>query len=160
MGWYDALFTFGENVDRPGCSMPTAAARWRPTRQPIVLDQWPVEPGNAEAPFTTVMNFTAYGERIHAGRVYGQKDRSFEPFVDLPRQLGESMEIALNAAPDVCRRLERGGWRLVNPLAVTRPPEAYRRYLVGSRAEFAEEFFDARTVLGALLDVSLAECAR
>ena len=234
--WYDALFTFGENVHRPECSMPIGDARWRPTRQPIVLDQWPAAPGDAHAPFTTVMNFNAYGERTHAGRVYGQKDRSFAPFVTLPRQVGEPMEIALNAAPDVCRRLELGGWRLADPLVVTQTPEAYRRYLVGSRAEFsvakeayvvtrsgwfsersaaylacgrpvivqdtgfgtvlpvgrgvlafatpaeaadaiarlrddyvahcraaravAEEFFDARTLLGALLEASLAECVR
>src|SRR5262245_56086831 len=39
---YDALFTYGENVNNPNCDMPTAGAHWHRTRQPVVLDLWPV----------------------------------------------------------------------------------------------------------------------
>src|SRR5262249_36631664 len=48
---YHVLFTYGENVNRPCCSMPTAGVRWLPTRQPVVLDLWPVTPGDPSAPF-------------------------------------------------------------------------------------------------------------
>ncbi len=41
---YQALFTYGENVHRTGCEMPTSGARWLPTRQPVVLDLWLAEP--------------------------------------------------------------------------------------------------------------------
>ena len=133
---YQALFTYGENVHRPGCSMPTGGVRWLPTRQPVVLDLWPVETGFTSAPFTTVMNWSAYGDREHAGRVYGQKDREFEQFFCLPQETGESMEIAVNAPPAVRARLLAGGWRLADPRAVTRDPWSYQRYLRSSRAEF------------------------
>jgi hypothetical protein len=134
---YHALFTYGENVHRPGCDMPTGGARWLPTRQPVVLDLWPVEPGDPAGPFTTVMNWSAYGNRTHEGRVYGQKDREFVSFFSLPRESGEPMELALNAPAAVRQRLVEGGWRLADPRDVTRDPFTYQRYLGSSRAEFS-----------------------
>jgi hypothetical protein len=35
-------FTIGENIGRPGCEIPLAGVPWRPIRQPVVLDEWPV----------------------------------------------------------------------------------------------------------------------
>jgi hypothetical protein len=134
---YHALFTYGENVHRPGCDMPTGGARWLPTRQPVVLDLWPVEPGDPSAPFTTVMNWSPLGDRWYQGRLYGQKDRSFEPFCSLPRHTGERMELAIDVPPTIRARLIGGGWRLVSPLEATRDPWIYQRYLRSSRAEFS-----------------------
>jgi hypothetical protein len=134
---YQALFTFGENVHRPGCSMPTGGGRWLPTRQPVVTDLWAVRQGDATAPFTTVMNWSAYGDHRAEGRVYGQKDREFGPFFSLPSEVAEPMEIAVGAPPaEVARRLATGGWRLSDPLEVTRTPSIYQSYLAASRAEF------------------------
>jgi hypothetical protein len=134
---YHALFTYGENVHRAGCSMPTGDARWLPTRQPVVLDLWPAGPAAAEAPFTTVMNWTAGGAREHEGRVYGQKDQEFVPYFELPESVDEPMEIAVSGAPGaVRRRLASAGWRVREAAAVTRDPWTYQRYLSDSRAEF------------------------
>src|SRR5262249_28522515 len=88
------------------------------------------------APFTSVINWKAYGGRKRGGHYYGQKDREFEPFFPLPREVRQPMELAANAPPAVRRRLEEGGWRLVDPRAVTRDPWTYQRYLAGSGAEF------------------------
>lgn len=133
---YHVLFTYGENIHRCGCDMPTGGASWLPTRQPVVADLWPVEPGDPGAPFTTVMNWSAYGDRTHEGRIYGQKDREFEPFFLLPRQTGERMEMAVSAPAPVRARLIDGGWRLADPLEVTRTPWSYQDYLKSSSAEF------------------------
>jgi hypothetical protein len=134
---YHALFTFGENVHRPGCDMPTGGARWQPTRQPVVLDLWVAGVGDPSAPLTTVMNWSAFGDREHEGRTYGQKDREFEPFFCLPRDAGERMEVAVGSPPaGLAERLAGGGWRLADPLEVTRTPAAYQRYLRASRGEF------------------------
>jgi len=133
---YHTLFTYGENVHRPGCDMPTGGARWLPTRQPVVLDQWPVGTGDPNAPYTTVINWSAYGDREYEGRVYGQKDREFEPFFSLPRDTGEAMEMAINGPAAVRKRLADGGWRLADPSEVTRDPWTYQQYLRASRAEF------------------------
>jgi hypothetical protein len=133
---YDACFTYGENVHRPGCDMPTAGARWLPTRQPVVLDLWDVVPPDAAAPFTTLMNWSAYGEHQYAGRVYGQKDREFEPYFSLPHDTGEPMEIAVEAPDAVRDRLLVGGWTIGDPLVISRDPATYQAYVRDSRAEF------------------------
>lgn len=134
---YDMLFTYGANVHRVGCEMPTGGARWMPTRQPVALDAWPVTRTDSSAPFTTVMNFKAYRDVEYEGRVYGQKDRQFEPFYSLPRETGETMELALNAPALVRDRLHAGGWRLQDALEITRDPWSYQRYIRDSRAEFS-----------------------
>src|SRR5262249_33790843 len=127
----------GENVHRPGCEMPAGGVQWLPTRQPVVPDLWPVTSGEVNAPLTTVMNWSAYGECEYQGRVYGQKDREFAPFFALPHETGESMEIAINAPAEVRERLALGGWRLADPREVTHTPAVYQDYLQGSRGEFS-----------------------
>jgi hypothetical protein len=102
----------------------------------VVVDLWPVEAGDPSAPFTTVANWSAYGDREYEGKVYGQKDREFEPFMSLPQDTGEAMEIAVNAPDAVRERLADGGWKLADAKEVTRDPWAYQEYLRGSRAEF------------------------
>jgi hypothetical protein len=134
---YHTLFTYGENVQKPGCDMPTGGAKWHPTRQPVVLDLWPVEAGDPTAPFTTVSSWSPIGDHRHNGRVYGMKNREFEPYFTLPHDTGEDMEMALNAPADIRAQLTNGGWRLVDPRDVTVDPWTYQRYLRASRAEFA-----------------------
>src|SRR3954452_12774995 len=68
---YDVLFTYGENVHKPFCTMPTAGHEWLPTRQPIVLDLWPVTDGPPNGAFTSVMNWVSTGEVEHEGRIFG-----------------------------------------------------------------------------------------
>jgi hypothetical protein len=133
---YDALFTYGERVHHPDCEMPTAGHQWQPTRQPVVADLWPVMPGRAQGPWTAVLNWSAFGDRTHNGRTYGQKDREFEPFFSLPRLAEQPMELAVGAPPQVRQRLIEGGWRLTDPVAVTRTPVSYQRYVANSRGEF------------------------
>lgn len=134
---YHRLFTYGENVNQDGCTMPTGVARWFPTRQPVVLDLWLAGPGLSAAPYTTVMNWSAYGEHEYNGRIYGQKDREFEPYFDLPLRTGERLELAINAPQGVRERLLAGGWRVSDPLRVARTPVDYQAYLRLSRGEFS-----------------------
>jgi hypothetical protein len=135
---YQALFTYGENVHQPGCTMPTGGQQWRATRQPIVLGAWPVQPANPNAPFTTVMNWASYPEREAEGRVFGQKDREFPPYFDLPKEAAMPMELAIGAAPPAVReQLAQGGWKLSDPRNATRTPEIFQHYVANSRGEFS-----------------------
>lgn len=134
--WYHTLFTYGENVHRSRCEMPAGGARWVATRQPVVLDLWPVRHGDPAAPCTSIFNWSAYGDRTYEGRVYGQKDREFEPFISFPRQTQQPMALALNAPEEVRHRLLAGGWRLVDPLRVAKTPFTYQEFLRASKAEF------------------------
>lgn len=133
---HHVLFSYGENIGRNGCTVPTGGASWLPTRQPVVMELWPVFPGNAKAPWTSIMNWSAYGDHHHDGRIYGQKDREFEPYFDLPRRSGLPMELAVSAPAQVKRRLVDGGWKIVSPQEAAGDPQAYQAYLRGSRGEW------------------------
>lgn len=134
---YHARFTFGENVHQPGCEMPTAGQSWLATRQPVVLDLWPAENGAEAGAFTTVMNWTAFGESVHEGRTYGQKNRQFEPFFDLPAAAGQRMELAVSVPEAVGARLRAGGWVLRDPLEAAGSAHDYQAFLRQSKAEFS-----------------------
>jgi hypothetical protein len=134
---YDVLFTYGENIGREGCLIATGGLDWVATRQPIVLELWPVAEPDGRAPFTTVMNWDAYGELEHDGIVYGHKSREFVPFFSLPAKVDEPMELAVDLPQDVERRLVAGGWRIVDPGPITSTACAYAEYIRHSRAEFS-----------------------
>ena len=133
---YQVLFTYGENIHQPGCEMPDSGVQWLPTHQPVVLDLWPFETGDPDSTFTSVMNWTNFGAKTYQGKVYGQKDREFEPFFSLPKTVGEPMELAIGVPKDVRRRLIEGGWKLAGPRVVTKDPWTYQQYIRSSRAEF------------------------
>jgi hypothetical protein len=104
--------------------------------QPVVLEAWPVTPGPAGGPFTTVMQWESYPAKEYAGRRYGMKADSFGPYLGLPARAGGAFELAVGS-PSAPRELLRArGWRLRDPQEVTRDPWAYQAYLRGSKAEF------------------------
>ena len=132
---YQKLFTYGENIHKRS-SMPTGNQLWLVTRQPVVLSQWNMDRGEPSAPFTTIMNWTAYPEREFEGRVFGQKSREFPAYYDLPRQTGAPMEIAIAAPPAVSDRLMQGGWTVSDPREATRTPQMFQLFISRSRAQF------------------------
>lgn len=135
---HTAFFTFGENIGRPGCLVADDGITWLPTRQPVVLDLWPVTSGSAQAPFTTVMQWDSYPARELDGMRLGLKSESFGDFLELPQlALREQFEIALGSPHAPRGRLLQNGWRLRDPLEVTRDPGAYRRFIQDSKAEFS-----------------------
>src|SRR5205823_291869 len=95
---HTGFFSFGENCASGDCSTPDDGLHWRPTRQPIVLDAWPVKPGPAHGKFTTVMQWDSYPAIEHNGRRYGMKLDSFAPYMDLPARAGPIFELAVGSA--------------------------------------------------------------
>ncbi|HEY0008595.1 MAG TPA: hypothetical protein VGB55_07720 [Tepidisphaeraceae bacterium] len=134
---YAVRFTYGEKVHQPDSSMPTAGVSWLPTRQPVVLDLWSVEPTPPNAIFSTIMNWTAYGDKEFEGRVYGQKDRQFEPFFDLPKRVSQDLSIAIGSPPEqVTKRLSAEGWTLLDSKEISKTPATYQDFIRNSKAEF------------------------
>ena len=77
---HDVHFSFGETLSS---KVPPTHFFWRPTRQPIVLDEW-ASHVSPRPPFTTVMSWTSYPPLAWKGQIYGQKDVEFERFRSLP----------------------------------------------------------------------------
>lgn len=137
---HDSYFTIGENVGSKECPVPVDGIRWRPTRQPVVLDDWPVADGDFDR-FTTVAAWRGgYGPIERDGRVFGLKVHEFRKVLSLPRRTGARLEIALAIDPADARdraALVAHGWQLVDPRDVAAEPRAFRSYVRGSGAEFS-----------------------
>jgi hypothetical protein len=137
---HDSHFTFGLSVGQPDCPVPVDGITWRPTVQPIALDQWPVTPVSSDAPWTTVMNWASYKPKVWEGRTYGQKNLEFNRFRDLPSKTNIPLRLAMGLGVDGQRpaqELRQIGWDLVEPQEVVPDHRAYRSFLANSRGEWS-----------------------
>jgi hypothetical protein len=131
------FFTYAENVGR-GAKLPDDGLPWRPTRQPVVLDAWPVAEADPGGAWTTLMQWDSYAERHHEGVAYGMKSRSFDGYLDLPSRVpGERLELAVGAPPETRELLRGHGWRVLDPLETAPDPWTYQRFLRASKGEFS-----------------------
>ena len=137
---HDSHFTFGLSVGQPDCPVPVDGIAWKPTVQPVVLEQWPQLPVPPGAPWTTVMNWASYKPKIWEGRPYGQKDLEFEKFSTLPERVKTPLRIAMGMGVDGKRpaeRLRKMGWDLVEPQEVVPDHSSYRKFLQNSSGEWS-----------------------
>jgi hypothetical protein len=138
---HDLYFTVGENIGTPVCQIPIGDIRWRPTRQPVVLDHWPVSREGDRGRFTTVASWRGpYGAVRYGGKTFGLKVHEFRKFIELPERTQQTFELALNIHPaDVkdLNLLRHHCWQIVNPGIVVPDPVAFRRYVQTSGAEFS-----------------------
>jgi hypothetical protein len=137
---HDSHFTFGLSVGQPDCPVPVDGITWRPTVQPVAIDQWPVTPVSADAPWTTVMNWASYKPKVWEGRTYGQKNLEFNKFRDLPSKTSIPLRLAMGLGVDGQRpaqELRQLGWDLVEPQEVVPDHRAYRSFLTNSRGEWS-----------------------
>src|SRR5262249_46291961 len=136
---HHAHVTIGERIGAPDCVLPTCGLDWITTAQPIVLSLWPAA-ANGFSRFTSVASWRgAYGPIDYQGTTYGLRVHEFRKFVALPGRTGLPFEIALDIDPKETKDVERlhaEGWRLADPIAAAGSPDAYRRYVQGSGAEF------------------------
>jgi len=143
---HDRHFTFGLNVGKTGCLVPTCGLDWRPTVQPISIRHWenadldqervPASYGH----WTTVMNWVSYPPVEFENERYGQKDIEFSKFLELPRLAGVPFLIAMgrgmgNQRPT--QLLEEAGWKIREPLDVIPDHRAYKQFLAASRGEWS-----------------------
>jgi hypothetical protein len=145
---YDVLFSYGANIGRPGCTIPTHGIVWLPTVPPLVPELWQRRPSVVQAreesgtlandAFTTVANWQAYGGITYRGEHYGQKDEEFLRLVDLPRHTAQRLELALSGGGSaVSERLRAAGWSIRDGGDISKDLRAYQAYIVGSRGEFS-----------------------
>jgi hypothetical protein len=138
----ERLFTVGQRIGAADCRVPVVGREWVPLLPPIWLQAWPcMEPAAAASPFTTIMQWRSYGDGhaydgLRQGRTWcGQKDETFETYLDLPARTAQRLCLALSGGPS--ERLRGHGWQVVTGWRATRTPELYRRFIQSSRAEFA-----------------------
>src|SRR5712692_134696 len=141
------FFNFAENLGAPDCGLPPQPFDYKLTRQPIVLE-WFTAPahrphnGNGRPRalrFTTVGNWKQTSDDIEwNGQVYTwSKHHEFLKFLELPRRIGQPIELALASIGAKDTRLLTGhGWRVVEAYPLTTDILPYRDYIFGSDGEF------------------------
>lgn len=136
---HTAFLSFAGNLGMPGCTVPDDGLPWRCTRQPVVLDAWPVTPPPRppEGRFTTVMQWASYAEVTDGGRSFGVKAQSFDVVADLPSMTPAPLELCLGSAGAPRDELARRGWIVRDPGPVSEDPWRFQRYLQESLAEFS-----------------------
>jgi hypothetical protein len=139
---HDYYFTIGENIGKSLCPIPTCEIEWRHTRQPIVLDQWPVVKTDQTQRFTTIAGWRGpYGPINFEGKILGLKAHEFRKFIELPKKsLDTCFELALSIHPsDEKDRLAlvENGWNLVDPNKVANTHDSFQHYVQNSSAEFS-----------------------
>lgn len=139
---HSSFFTFAENYGRPECGLPVLEAfAFRPTRQPVVLDYWPLGENGNGTPFTTVANWRQSWRKIRfRGEVYHwSKHYEFLKLLELPSRTGQQFELALSGSsfePEDRLLLEEWGWRVRDALEFSSDPDRYRAYITASYGEF------------------------
>jgi len=143
---HERHYSFGLNLGRPGCEVPTVGLTWRPTVQPIALDWWQrtlMPPGSghvAADAWTTVMNWASYAPKEFAGKTYGQKDIEFAKCLDLPSLTPEKFVLAMGQGVGQGRPtalLEEKGWTIIEPDIHLPDYASYHDFLSNSKGEWS-----------------------
>ena len=122
------------------CTIPTCGLEWIPTKQPIVLDEWPVSSSAVDhAPFTSIGAWRGpHAQSSTTGR-RSDSPHQFRKLLDLPRRTGQAFEVALDLHINDDRdrtALADHGWKLAEPRTIAADPWVYREDVATSRGEF------------------------
>jgi hypothetical protein len=138
--YHHEFWTIGLNLHGRDCRLPKTRLHWK-TFYPLVDTKlYRVRPRPRATKFTTIGQWY-WGGAVEVNREFPDlsKKFAFAPYVDLPARVPEAQfELAMNirATDPERRRLQKHGWRVVDPHHVARTPAKYRRYIASALAEF------------------------
>ena len=138
--YHHEFWTIGLNVHGSDCRLPKSHLDWK-TFYPLVDTKLYRSKARPRIPKITTIGQWYWSGAVEVAGEFPDlsKKFAFEPYLDLPSRVPEArFELAMNiAAGDQERqRLQRRGWKIVDPHRVARTPRAYRRYLTSALAEF------------------------
>lgn len=126
-------FTVGQRIGAGDCPVPMEAGPWFPTLPPVFLGEWPRVTTPADE-FTSIIRWQGFREAQHNGAAYGQRDKEFPKFFDLPKQSGQKFRVAMmGTKPET---LTAHGWAVAPGEVISETPQNYRDFIQQSRGEF------------------------
>lgn len=131
----ERLFSIGQRIGSPGCRAPSGGGQWNTTLPPVSLRHWPIADGPPASHFTSLMRWRGFRDARYRGETYGQKDREFPAFIDLPQRTERRFRIGHLGGDET--RLEQHGWETVPGWVASDTPDSFRRFISGSRGEIS-----------------------
>lgn len=140
---HNLFFTFGLNIGNPDCRIPVYDFDWKTTKKPICLKYWDqpsMEP--LKYGFTSIMNWTERPDFMYEKETWGQKNKEFQKFFDLPSIAREKFEIIINRPKDdgtskSIDHLRKCGWNVLSPDELIADLNLYRNFVQSSQGEFS-----------------------
>lgn len=129
----ERLFTIGQRIGLADCPAPTCGREWVKTLPPVSLPHWPVAADGPPTHFTSIMHWRGFREVEYGGVRYGQKDKEFPRFIELPQHTTQPFKIALTGGEP--HMLTQHGWEVVEGWVASRTPDMYQAFIQASRAE-------------------------
>src|SRR5687767_2982753 len=90
---YERFFTYGQNIGRADCPIPTGDKSWIPTVPPVHLPHWPMV-HDAATHFSSLIRWTGFREESYGGTKIGQRDVQFPKYLDLPQMTTQPLRMA------------------------------------------------------------------
>lgn len=140
---HNYLFTFGENIGRTDCWIPTFGFKWLTTRQPICLDLWKDSAMNTGSSFSSIMNWSEKKKLKYNNEEWGQKDVEFNKFKGIPKQSRQgTFKVVINRSSNPgstfnLKDLELEKWQILDPHKTVATPSDYKNFIEQSFAEFS-----------------------
>lgn len=140
---HDLFFTFGLNIGQHDCRIPQFDFKWMTTKKPICLSFWDQPFSNkSKYGFTSIMNWTERPDFNYENETWGQKNKEFKKFFDLPARSEEKFEIIINRPkdPETAKSMDyltKCGWNILSPDNLIADKEDYKNFVQSSFAEFS-----------------------
>lgn len=138
--YHHEFWTLGLNIHAPDCRIFKTPVSWR-TFYPLVDTKLiQPKPRPLRIRFTTIGQwYWTQGIEIDGEYPDLSKKARFEKYITLPSCIPEvEMELAMNLNADdpEIQRIQSFGWKLAVPHQIADSPQAYRKYIASSSAEF------------------------
>ena len=140
LGKHRTLFTFGENIGRAECPIPTHQFQWLPTRQPVVTDFWKTDAPPPGARFTTIANWNTSNLKDiewRGDKYLWSKSLEFLKFIEAPARSGETFELGTTIRDAaIVDRFQQNNWHLSSPARISLEHDEYVEFIRTSKGEF------------------------
>jgi hypothetical protein len=130
----EQLFTIAARLGATDCRVPLVGRDWVVTRPCVSLRNWPLWTDGPSSPPSMVLQWRSYRDVTLDGVEYGNKDRTFPAFLDLPLRLGRPVRAALTGGD--AAMLTGRGWEVVEGWRATFSANDYASFVRSSEAEF------------------------
>jgi hypothetical protein len=128
-------FTVGQHIGTSACSIPSNGHDWLRTVPPVSLQHWPFADDDTATDFTSVMSWRGFRDVVYDGVLYGQKDKEFPKFLDIPRLTTQPFLIAQITEGESNPMVDHG-WKTVPGWISSGTVSDYQTFIQTSRAEF------------------------